>query len=66
VQGRVPLVIELKSHWDGSLALARRTAELVSRYDGPLALMSFDPDVVAGLAAIAPLGGARHGGRTGE
>jgi glycerophosphoryl diester phosphodiesterase len=54
VQGRVPLVIELKSHWDGSLALARRTAELVSRYDGPFALMSFDPDVMAGLAAIAP------------
>ncbi|HUE45112.1 MAG TPA: glycerophosphodiester phosphodiesterase family protein [Aestuariivirgaceae bacterium] len=54
VNARVPLVIELKSHWDGSLALARRTAEVVARYDGPLALMSFDPDVVTGLAELAP------------
>jgi glycerophosphoryl diester phosphodiesterase len=55
VNARVPLVVELKSHWDGSLALARRTAETVADYDGPLALMSFDPDVVAGLADLAPL-----------
>jgi glycerophosphoryl diester phosphodiesterase len=55
VNGRVPLVIELKSHWDGSLELARRTAEIVSGYDGPLALMSFDPDIVAGLCELAPL-----------
>lgn len=54
VDGRVPLVIELKSRWDGSLALARRTARAVSGYDGPLALMSFDPDIVAGLAEVAP------------
>ncbi|MFW6076432.1 MAG: glycerophosphodiester phosphodiesterase, partial [Hyphomicrobiales bacterium] len=54
VNARVPLVIELKSHWDGSLALARRTAEIVADYDGPLALMSFDPDLVAALAELAP------------
>jgi glycerophosphoryl diester phosphodiesterase len=54
VNGRVTLVIELKSHWDGSLALARRTAEVIADYDGPVALMSFDPDVVAGLAELAP------------
>ncbi len=50
----VPLVIELKSSWNRSLALARRTAEAVNGYDGPVALMSFDPDVVAGLAELAP------------
>ena len=54
VEGRVPLVIELKSHWDGSLALARRSAECLGSYGGPVALMSFDPDVVAGLARLAP------------
>jgi len=54
VNGAVPLVIELKSRWNGSLALARRTAEVVSFYDGHLALMSFDPDIVAGLAELAP------------
>ena len=54
VKARVPLVIELKSHWDGSLELVRRTAEIVSGYDGPLALMSFDPDLVAAVAELAP------------
>jgi glycerophosphoryl diester phosphodiesterase len=54
VNARVPLVIELKSHWDGSLALARRTADVIADYHGPLALMSFDPDVVAGVAELAP------------
>jgi glycerophosphoryl diester phosphodiesterase len=54
VNARVPLVVELKSHWDGSLALARRVAEVVADYDGPLALMSFDPDLIAGLAKLAP------------
>ena len=55
VNGAVPLVIELKSRWNGSLDLARRTAEVVGDYDGHVALMSFDPDVVAGLAELAPL-----------
>lgn len=54
VKGRVPLVVELKSHWDGSLRLVRRAAEVVAGYDGPLALMSFDPDLVAGMAELAP------------
>jgi len=54
VNARVALVIELKSHWDGSLALPRRAAEVVADYDGPLALMSFDPDLIAGVAELAP------------
>lgn len=54
VDGRVPLVIELKSHWDGSLALAGRVADVVQDYRGRYALMSFDPDIVAGLADLAP------------
>ena len=54
VDARVPLVVELKSHWDGSLALVRRTAKVIAGYEGPLALMSFDPDVVAGVAELAP------------
>ena len=54
VNARVPLVIELKSHWDGSLALVRRTAEVIAGYEGPLALMSFDPYLVAGMVELAP------------
>ncbi len=47
--GRTPLVVELKSRFNGDLALARRVAELVARYDGPVAIESFDPDPIAFL-----------------
>jgi glycerophosphoryl diester phosphodiesterase len=52
--GDVGLVIELKSHWNGDIRLAARAAELLSRYDGPAALMSFDPAPIAWLADNAP------------
>ena len=54
VRDQVPLVIELKSLWDGSLVLARRTYELVAAYPGRAALMSFDPFMVATIASEAP------------
>jgi glycerophosphoryl diester phosphodiesterase len=54
VRGQVPLVIELKSHWDGDERLARRAVEELKAYDGPFCLMSFDPDVIAAVRRIAP------------
>ena len=54
VGGRVPLIIEIKSRFDGSLALARRTAALAAEYAGPVALKSFDPQIVAVLRELAP------------
>jgi glycerophosphoryl diester phosphodiesterase len=54
VAGRVPLVLELKSRFDGDLRLVERTAAVVQSYSGPVAAMSFDPDLVAGLRAAAP------------
>lgn len=54
VAGRVPLVIELKSHFNGDTAIAARAAELLSTYDGPAALMSFDPDLVTASRLHAP------------
>jgi glycerophosphoryl diester phosphodiesterase len=54
VQGRVPLVIEMKSHFDGDVTLAERAAALVAEYDGPAALMSYDPDLVSHLARAWP------------
>jgi glycerophosphoryl diester phosphodiesterase len=54
VDGRATLLIELKSHWDGSLALARRAAEVTEGYHGPFALMSFDPELVAAIRELAP------------
>lgn len=58
VGGRVPLLIELKdqtlklAQTDG--ALERATAETLAGYDGPVALMSFNPHCIAHLAKLAP------------
>jgi glycerophosphoryl diester phosphodiesterase len=54
VEGRVPIVIEVKSHFDGDRRLIRRMAEVLSSYAGPVAAMSFDPDQVLGLREIMP------------
>ena len=54
VQGQVPLVIEIKSHWDGDQRLAARTLEVLENYRGPHCLMSFDPDVVEALRRMSP------------
>lgn len=54
VDGKVPLVIELKSHWDGSDALARRALDGLKDYQGPYAIMSFDPDIIAAVRKLSP------------
>ena len=54
VAGRVPLVIEVKSHFDGDRKLVRRMAEVLASYSGPVVGMSFDPDQVLALREIAP------------
>ncbi len=58
VAGRAPLLIEIKDQ-DGALGarvgpLEARVAELLAGYDGPAALMSFNPHSVAALAVAAP------------
>jgi glycerophosphoryl diester phosphodiesterase len=50
----VPLIIELKSHWDGDVQLAERALRVLEQYAGPYALMSFDPDLVAAVAQLSP------------
>jgi glycerophosphoryl diester phosphodiesterase len=54
VAGRVPLVIEVKSHFDGDRKLVKRMAEVLSAYQGPAVGMSFDPDQVLGLRDLLP------------
>ena len=54
VKGRVPLVIEVKSHFDGDRKLVRRMAEVLASYAGPAAGMSFDPDQVLALRETMP------------
>ena len=54
VAGRVPIVCELKSRFDGDWRIGDRVAALASAYEGPLALKSFDPDLVAYLRLKHP------------
>jgi glycerophosphoryl diester phosphodiesterase len=59
ISGRVPLICEIKSGFDGDMRLSTRAAEIASGYDGPLAFKSFDPEVIAFLRAersARPLG----------
>lgn len=50
VDGRVPLVVEVKSRFDGDVRLADAVAGALAAYRGPAAIMSFDPRVVGHLA----------------
>lgn len=54
VDGLSTLVIELKSRWDGNMALVKRALEVLENYDGPYALMSFDPGMIACALELAP------------
>jgi glycerophosphoryl diester phosphodiesterase len=54
VRGRVPLVIEVKSHFDGDRRLVTRMAEVLAGYQGPAVGMSFDPDQVLALREKLP------------
>jgi glycerophosphoryl diester phosphodiesterase len=54
VAGRVPLVIEVKSHFDGDRRLVARMAEVLASYRGPVVGMSFDPDHVLALRELMP------------
>jgi glycerophosphoryl diester phosphodiesterase len=54
VAGRVPLVIELKSDFNGDIRLAARAVEVLKNYPGPFAVMSFDPAQVGAVRRIAP------------
>jgi glycerophosphoryl diester phosphodiesterase len=54
VAGRVTLVIEVKSHFDGDRKLVKRMAEVLRPYRGPAVGMSFDPDQVMALRELMP------------
>lgn len=54
VGGKVPLVLELKSPWNGDTTLATKVADILITYEGPVAVMSFDPDLVVALKTHAP------------
>jgi glycerophosphoryl diester phosphodiesterase len=52
--GRTPLVLEIKSRFDGDMRLTRRVAEIVKASPHPIVLKSFDPRIVTELKALTP------------
>ncbi len=54
VDGRVTMLIELKSRFDGDGRLPARVAAVLAGYRGPAAPMSFDPGQIAALRRKAP------------
>ena len=59
VAGKVPLLIEVKSHWHGKPQMELQLASLLNDYDGSFGVMSFDPEVVErvrGVGLDAPIG----------
>ncbi len=54
VAGRVPLVLEVKSRFNGDRKLLTRIAEVLGAYRGPAAAMSFDPDQVMAIRELMP------------
>ena len=54
IDGRAPLLVELKTPPGQEGLLERRVAEVLSDYAGPVAVLSFNVDALAWLAAHAP------------
>jgi glycerophosphoryl diester phosphodiesterase len=54
VAGRVTLLVELKSRFDGERRLPERVCATLAAYKGPVAAMSFDPAMVAVVRQRAP------------
>jgi glycerophosphoryl diester phosphodiesterase len=56
VAGRVPVICEIKSGFDGDMRLCERIAALAADHQGPVAIKSFDPAVIAHLRAASLAG----------
>ncbi|WP_321337685.1 glycerophosphodiester phosphodiesterase family protein [Breoghania sp.] len=56
VAGRVPLIIEMKSlnARDGQRAFVETVVARLASYDGPVALKTFDPEMLANIRTLAP------------
>jgi glycerophosphoryl diester phosphodiesterase len=54
VDGRVPLLLEVKSTWTREGKYEANIALLLASYPGPVAVMSFDPYCVAAFREVSP------------
>jgi glycerophosphoryl diester phosphodiesterase len=68
VDGATPLLVEIKSEWDTpDVAFLSQITALATAYKGPIALMSFDPEVMYDVRRLNPqlprgiVSGSYHG-----
>lgn len=54
VNGKVPLMIEIKKQKMGVLGIEQKVVDLLKDYKGELAIQSFDPRIVAKFKKLAP------------
>ena len=54
VSDAVPLLLEVKSNWSGHGAFEANIANILARYHGPVAVMSFDHNSVSAFREHAP------------
>jgi len=54
IAGRTTILLELKSRFDGDTRIVNRTADVLAAYHGPVAVMSFDPQLVESVRHAAP------------
>ena len=54
IDGRTPLLVEIKKNESKPGAIEERTRDLLKSYKGPAAVMSFNPDSMGWFAANAP------------
>ncbi len=60
IGGKTPLVVEIKSFYDGDTKAAQAAAQSLARYMGRVVIESFDPDIVAFLRAQGVALGVSH------
>jgi glycerophosphoryl diester phosphodiesterase len=54
VSGKVLLILELKSRWDGDRRLEQAVTTVLANYAGPIAVMSFDPGAMRAMRKLMP------------
>jgi glycerophosphoryl diester phosphodiesterase len=54
IADRVPLVLEIKSRFDGETEIVRLIAQCLSQYQGRVAIKSFDPEMIVATRALMP------------
>ena len=54
ISAQVALICEIKSKFDCNMAVADKCCAILNTYNGPVAIKSFDPNIVAHVRTIAP------------